>query len=603
MRQSVPALALLPTLLLAACGPSGQEVPVSTTVPAAETKPASAAARLDREMAEYWDGYGRTYPLAATTSGDMRFNDRLGSFTAEARAAELARLDAHLAALSDIDRAALPAADRTNYDIFKWMLENERAHDALPSARYFLFNSYSGWHIGFSQAVSRTPLRARDDYDDYVSRLNDFSRYADEAIVVLREGVGEGWVHSCAPLKGYGDTISGMIATDPSESFAFAPVAEIPEKFAGDADSIQTAVKTAIETSVNPGLQRFYDFYTEEYEPACRAEAGIGSIANGGPTAYETLVNFYATTDDMTAEEVHALGLSEVARIRTEMEEIKSSTTFDGTLEEFFTFLRTDPAFFPRNATHYMEFTADLAKRIDRKLPEYFETLPRNPFTITPIPAAQAPKTTMAYYSPGSLKNGVAGQYYLNFHALNTRSLNELPALTLHEAAPGHHTQISLQQEMPDIPEFRKHYYISAYGEGWALYTEYLGEEMGIYQSPYEQFGRLTFEMWRALRLVVDTGLHAKGWTRQQAVDYMAANSSLSLQNINAEVDRYITWPGQAISYKLGELKIKELRRRAETELGDDFNLRAFHSHLLAGGAMPLAALEIRMDEWIEAQK
>jgi len=281
------------------------------------------------------------------------------------------------------------------------------------------------------------------------------------------------------------------------------------------------------------------------------------------------------------------------------MQSIIDSIEFEGDIAAFFEFMRTSEQFKPKSETHYMWATADIAKRIDAALPAFFEMLPRTPFTIVPVPEATAPHSAVGYYTPGSQKNGTPGKYHLNLYDLKSKSLAELPSLTLHEASPGHHQQITLAQEMSDMPKLRKSYYMSAFGEGWALYSEFLGEEMGIYQTPYESFGRLTFEMWRACRLVVDTGIHAKGWTRQKAIDFMLENTSLSELNIRAEIDRYITWPGQAVSYKYGELKIKELRRRAEKALGKKFNLRSFHSYLLGAGALPLEVLESRVDQWI----
>lgn len=592
----------LSILYLAGCGaePSPQ---TTMAVEAEDTNESLADKSLATLMADYWEYDLAAHPLSASSVGDYRYQSELGHFTFEALQKDLDYMQDTLTKLHQINRDDLSQSAKTNYDIFGWMLENEMKRQALPSSKYFTFNSYSGWHVNFAQTIVQTPIRNSKDIEDYISRLNQFPRYTDEAITVMREAIAQGWVQPCDSLKGYGDTIKAMIAKEAEDSFAYKPVRNLNTRLSDRQTEIQAQIRGAIEDSINPSIQKFYDFYQEEYQPACRHSFGISAIENGGAQAYEALVAFYATTPTLTADQVHNIGLSEVARIRAEMQKILDEVAFDGDLEDFLAYMRTNPEFYPKSDEEYMAYTAEIAKRIDRELPKYFAILPRNRFTITPIPAAQAPKTTMAYYSPGSLKAGIAGQYFLNFYKLDTRNLNELPALGLHEASPGHHMQISLQQEMEEMPDFRKHYYLSAFGEGWGLYSEYLGEEMGIYRTPYERFGRLTFEMWRACRLVVDTGIHAKGWSRQQAIDYMMNNTSLSLQNITAEVDRYITWPGQAISYKLGELKIKELRARAESTLGDDFDIRRFHSHLLAGGSMPLAALEKRMDEWIAAEQ
>ncbi|MEM7677292.1 MAG: DUF885 domain-containing protein, partial [Myxococcota bacterium] len=358
--------------------------------------------------------------------------------------------------------------------------------------------------------------------------------------------------------------------------------------------------EAVVESTVVPAYQRYATFIRSEYVPSCRSTYGLSAL-EGGATAYEALVEYYSTLPGTTSKSVHALGLSEVSRIRAEMVAIMREVEFEGGLPAFFEYMRTHPAFFISDEKDFLAHISSISKEIDRKLPEFFAHIPRNRFALTPIPEASAPKGPIAYYMPGSFKDGVAGQYYVNLYNLPAKSLNRLPALTLHEAEPGHHFQISIQQELGELPKFRRFYYISAYGEGWGLYSEYLGREMGIYRTPYERFAQLSFEMWRACRLVVDTGIHAKGWTRRMAIDYMAQNSSLSIANITNEVDRYITFPGQAISYKIGELKIKALRAAAEQRLGARFSLRDFHAHLLRAGAVPLPVLERRMSAWVDA--
>ncbi|MEO1335526.1 MAG: DUF885 domain-containing protein, partial [Myxococcota bacterium] len=449
--------------------------------------------------------------------------------------------------------------------------------------------------------VAATPFRNIEDYDKYILRIEQVGRLADEVISLLRRGIETGFVHPCDSLRGTADAVDQLVPADIESSFAYRPVRNMPDGLKGEAPRIQKRVKMAIESSVIPGYRRYADFIRTEYLPACRQTYGLSAI-EGGAAAYDALVKYYSTLPDTTPDSVHALGLSEVARIRTDMQAIMQEVKFEGDLSAFFEYMRTHSGFYVSRKEDFLARISVISKEIDRMLPRFFAHIPRNRFALTPIPEASAPKGPIAYYMPGSFKDGVAGQYYVNLYDLSSKSLNGLPALSLHEAEPGHHFQISIQQELGELPKFRRFYYISAYGEGWGLYAEYLGREMGIYKTPYERFAQLSFEMWRACRLVVDTGIHAKGWTRQRAIDFMAQNSSLSLANITNEIDRYITFPGQAISYKIGELKIKSLRAAAEARLGARFSLRDFHAHLLRAGAVPLPVLERRMMAWIEAE-
>ncbi len=349
-----------------------------------------------------------------------------------------------------------------------------------------------------------------------------------------------------------------------------------------------------------PAYEEFLTFYTEEYAPNCR-EGTPGILATeGGADYYAYQVRSYTTTD-MTPEEVHQLGLSEVARIRAEMEEVAAEAGFDSR-EAFIEHLRSDPQYYMTDEDEYLRYTQALAKHIDGFLPQLFGRLPRQPYTVAPIPAAQAPGNTTAYYEPGSLEVGKAGIYRLNLTELDQRPLWELPALGVHEAVPGHHLQIAIQQELDIHPLRSNGTFFTAFVEGWGLYSERLGIEMGLYDTPAKEMGRLSYEMWRACRLVVDTGLHAKGWSKQQAVDFMTDNTALSDANIDAEVNRYMTWPGQALAYKIGELKIRELRMRAEEALGPEFDLRAFHDTVLENGSIPLSVLEEHVDRWIATE-
>ena len=459
-----------------------------------------------------------------------------------------------------------------------------------------------GWYASLPQLVALTPFRTIRDYDDYIARLGQVGRLADEMIALSRRGIETGYVHPCDSLQGIVDGVDTLVPVSFDKSFAYRPAERIPTALNSSEANIRTRLRAVIEKTVTPAYRRYAKFLRDEYVPSCRKTHGLGALNNGAQT-YADLVRYFSTLPDMTPERIHQIGLAEVERIRGQMQAIVRKVEFKGDLRSFFKMMRTKRDFFARDKESYLARIAVISKEIDRQLPRFFAYVPRNRFALTPIPDAIAARATIAYYQPGSAKDGVPGQYFVNLHDLASKSLVELPALSLHEAEPGHHFQISIQQELDDLPRFRRTYYISAFGEGWGLYAEHLGVEMGIYSTPYEHFGRLSFEMWRACRLVVDTGLHAKGWTRQQAIDFMLANSSLSRANITNEVDRYITYPGQAISYKLGELKIKELRQSAEAALGEHFSLRDFHAHLLMGGAIPLQALDRRMKEWVSSQQ
>ena len=595
---------ILTSALMTAVGACGPEAAPQEEVPGQSATPVSSAAdgALEALMENFWNEKSADEPLASNAFGDFVHMDQLDSLSEAAFEKSRKRFDDAIAELKEIDRRALAPENQTNRDVFEWVLTNERSLLDLKT-RYIPLSSIFSWQTTFMQIVAITPFSKQKDYEDYIARLSKFGRYADEAMALMREGIETGYVLPCDSMRDYDQIIQASIAEKAQESFAYKPVEKIPERFdAKFAASVQARVVGEIDKTVTPALKRYLDFYRSEYRPACRKTYGLGAL-DGGAEAYATIVRYFATTPDATPETVHQLGLSEVERIHGEMKKIRNEVGFDGDLQAFFAFMRTNPDFYVDNEEDYLAQVALIAKKIDRQTPTYFAYLPRNRFAVTPIPAAQAPTSAAAYYQPGSLARGIAGQYFINLHDIGTRSLNDLPALGLHEAEPGHHLQLSIQQELGDLPRFRRSYYISAFGEGWGLYSEYLGEEMGIYETPYERFSRLTYEIWRACRLVVDTGIHAKGWSRQQAIDYMADNSALGLPNIANEVDRYITMPGQAISYKLGELKIKELRARAEAELGEVFSIRDFHTHLLTGGAVPLAVLESRMTDWIEVQK
>ena len=557
--------------------------------------------RLEQQMADYWAEYVEAYPLIAAGFGAQGPRDVLDDFGPEARAAQVKRLDDYIEALAKVRVNKLSPENREHFEAYNWMLRNERAN-LDHNSRFFAFNTLTGWHSGLVGLFLAQPYFNEEDYRDLLSRMSQVGRFADQNIALLEEGIAAGYTQPCDSLQGYDATISAYVADDPLKSAFIIPFARLPESIPAEVQAeLRTEAATLIHKQINPAYKRYAAWFANTYMSACRKEAGLSSLP-GGRAAYDQLLRYY-TSLDTDADTVHALGLSEVERIQAEMREIIEEVAFDGDFAAFLEFLRSDEQFYKTNEQDYLNHVAWVAKSIDGKLPGYFSRLPSNPYGIKPIPAQTAPRTATAYYQPGASDGTRAGQYFVNTYDLSSRPLYEVVGLTLHEGVPGHHLQISFQQENQSLPQWRREYYFHAYGEGWGLYSEWLGQEMGVYTTPYERFGRLIYEVWRAVRLVVDTGMHAKGWARQEAIDYMMANTGLTKQNVVSEVDRYMTYPGQATSYKLGELKIKELRRRAEQALGDKFDLREFHVVVLEGGSLPLSALDAKIDRWIENQQ
>ncbi len=541
-------------------------------------------------------------PGLATSLGDRRGDGQLGDNSLEATDARLAETRAFLARLEAIDEDALPEGLQIDYALMA-----RDFHDTLEAAtfdhtRYIAFTNRGGPQGAIAGLPYGSPLFNHADYESYIGRLEAFPEYVSNVIERSERAIELGLTQPCEPMQGYENSITGLVAATPEDSIWWSAFAERPSTISEDAwADLVVRGREAISTGAFEGLERFAEFYTEEYAPNCRADEapGIGGTP-GGQDYYAYRVRSFTTTE-MTPQEVHELGLSEVARIRAEMEAVAAEAGFD-TREAFIEHLRTDPQYYPTDEESYLRYTAALAKEIDGWMPRLFGNLPRLPYTVQPIPAASAPGNTTAYYERGSIATGQPGIYRLNLTELDQRPLWELPALGVHEAVPGHHHQIALQQELDMHPLRSNGTFFTVFVEGWGLYSERLGIEMGLYDTPAKQMGRLSYEMWRANRLVVDTGLHAFGWTRQQAVDYMLDNTALSQENIESEVNRYITWPGQALAYKLGELKIRELRTRAEQSLGEAFDLRAFHDTVLENGSVPLDVLEAHVDGWIAAQ-
>ena len=556
---------------------------------------------LELLMEDFWEAQVRAAPLAASLWGENRYRDQVDDLSPEALAARVARLDRAIAALGEIDPLDLSLANREHYEAFEWMLTHERRNLDFGT-RFFTITSLGGWHSRFADLIQATPYSSEQDYRDLLTRLTGFGRYARQNIDLLRIGMESGYTQPCASLRGYGKSIADYISDTPEASVFAKPFAAMPDAVAGTVrEELRGEALRVIDEVVNPAYQAFADFYAGSYDPACRTAVGLSSLPRGRE-AYDHALRYY-TSLDTDAPTIHALGRREVARIRGEMEAVMEEVEFEGDFAEFLAFLRSDPQFYASDEETYLHRVAWIGKTIEARLPQFFSRLPSNPYGISVIPEQIAPLTATAFYQPGAPDGTRAGQYFVNLHDLSSRPLYELPALGLHESVPGHHLQISIQGENQDLPNWRRFYYFHAFGEGWGLYAEFLGEEMGIYTTPYERFGRLSYDMWRAARLVVDTGMHAMGWTRQEAIDFMLANTGLTRANVIAEVDRYITYPGQATAYKHGELKIRELRRRAEDALGDRFDLREFHVEVLTGGSLPLKVLDNRVRRWIDGQE
>lgn len=555
-----------------------------------------------RELREaIWQDTLDRNPLLATSVGDRRGDGRLGDNSLEADAARVAQAKRFLTRLEAIDPAALPQDLVIDHAVVKRALEDEIGGSEYDQSRYMNFTNRGGWYSWFASLAYRSPFFTAADYDSYVSRLEAFQATNDAALVKVRGAVERGFTQPCIAMEGFAETVQAGIFSEAEDSPYWQPFAERPATInEASWSKLQQRAEIALEDGVFPSLQQFADYYRSDYAPACREEAGISSTPGGGEY-YQWLVANHTTTD-LTPDAIHAIGLAEVARIRAEMEDVAREAGYPSR-EAYIEHLRTDPRYYADTPEELMLEASALAKQIDGWMPRLFGTLPRQPYTVSPIPAAQAPGNTTAYYESGSLETGQPGIYRVNTTELNQRPLWELPALGVHEAVPGHHHQIALQQELDLHPLRRNGTFFTAFVEGWGLYSESLGEEMGLYDTPARKMGQLSYDMWRATRLVVDTGIHSKGWSKDRAVAFMADNTALSAANIDAEVNRYITWPGQALGYKIGQLKISELRERAETALGASFDLRAFHDAVLENGAIPLNVLEAHIDRWIAAQQ
>jgi uncharacterized protein (DUF885 family) len=553
--------------------------------------PASAPVDFDRFANDWWQQVEKVQPNTKSGLPDLS--------PAALAQAQQQRLQL-MAELNKTAVSTLTEQQKINFAILQYRLQND-IDEYRFGAHYMPLTAESGFHSDVLFMLNMTAVKTDKDLQTYLEKLAALPLYMRQQMYWMQQGLVKGYTQPKAVLAGYEDSIKSFITQDPSKSPFFRPLLQQPAGVdAARWQALQQQARNLISTQITPVYQQYLDFFVGQYVPGARDNIAAVALPDG-PAFYQNRLEHY-TTLKMTPQQVHEIGLKEVARIRAEMQQVIDKTGFKGSFAEFIQFLRTDPQFYVNTPDQLLKEAAYLSKKIDAQLPKLFKTLPRTPYGVEPVPAEIAPKYTTGRYAGGRTA-GEPGFYWVNTYALDRRPLYELEALTLHEAVPGHHLQVALANEQESLPSYRRSFYTSAFGEGWGLYSEYLGLEVGFYQNHYSNFGRLTYEMWRACRLVVDTGMHTMGWSRQQAIDFLAQNTALSMHNVTTEVDRYISWPAQALSYKLGELTIKRLRQKAEAALGDKFNVREFHDAVLSNGSVPLSVLEQQIDLYISRAK
>ncbi|HEY6305009.1 MAG TPA: DUF885 domain-containing protein [Candidatus Angelobacter sp.] len=564
-------------------------------------QPTNAATKSLHDLfAAEWDYDMQQSPERASELGDRRWNDRWSDDSLEAFARRNRHQQDVLAQLAKIDRGALSPQDQLNYDLFK-----KRYMDSLEGYKFHGFLLRGDQRGGIQttdELADSLRFQTVKDYEDWITRMRTFPAVMDQTIALMRQGIKERIVHPKVIMQRIPAQLDKQIVSDPAESGFYRPFKHFPNTIsAADQQRLQQAARQAIEQQIVPAYKKFKEFFVGEYLPGCFDQVGIWQMPDGAER-YAFLARRFTTTD-ATPEEIHQIGLKEVARIRAEMDRVMQQTGFKGSREEFFKFLRSDPQFYYKTPDDLFEAYKALAKTVDPNLVRVFRTLPREPYGVEAIPAVAAPDTTAAYYRPGAADGSRAGTYFVNVYKPDTRPKWEMTVLTLHESVPGHHLQIARAHELGEQPMFRRFGEYTAFVEGWGLYAESLGEDMGLYDDPYSKFGQLTYQMWRAVRLVVDTGIHTKHWTRDQAIQYFMDNAPKAELDVVNEIDRYIAWPGQALAYKMGELKIQELRAHARQELGAKFDLKEFHDVVLGSGALPLNILGRNVDQWIAEKK
>jgi uncharacterized protein (DUF885 family) len=573
-----------------------------TAVAKAKREPAGAAAKQLHALFDAdWADQLALDPVDASRHGDKAARDKMPSVLPNVLEAAAKRDAVRLAAVKAIPRARLGQMDRVNADLFQFMVEDRVAQAAYRPWRMPMTND-SGFHTGILFLHQGQPFQTEDDYAAYIRRLAAIPRYMDENVANMRQGLRDGFTLPSEIIAGVAANIAAQQFAKPEDCPLYEPFTQFPATIpAAEQQRLRAEGAAAIAEHILPAYARLKTFMETEYAPGARKTLGASQLPDGD-AYYQTQIRSY-TTLDLPAKTIHETGLKEVARIRAEMNAAIAKTGFQGDFPAFLAHLREDRTFYPSTERQLLMEASLIAKRIDGKLPAFFGKLPRTPYGVIPVPAAIAPNYTAGRYNGPSPDGRRAGFYWVNTYKPEVRPLYNLTALTLHEAVPGHHLQIALALEMGAVPNFRKQFYLTAFGEGWALYAEKLGVEMGIYETPYDDFGRLSYEMWRACRLVVDTGIHSMGWSRQQAIDYLASNTALPMREVETEIDRYISWPGQALGYKLGELKIWELRARAQSALGPKFDLRRYHDAVLENGSVTLGQLDALIDAYIARER
>jgi uncharacterized protein (DUF885 family) len=576
----------------------------------------SSHAKAAREFRAYlerdWKLWMEQYPETATSVGYPGQNRRWSDDLPDGIEARIRHLHESLAVLNSISRTALPVEEQLNYDLYRELLETAVEglkygddpapfRDVVPGNLWMPITQMGGIQQGSASTLANMPHQTVADYEDILARLEALPKAVEQNIALLQVGLKKGYTPPKLMLRDVPQQIAGLIPADPLASPLLESFTEFPPGiFEVERSRLIDRAKKIYTSAVAPAFQKLHDYVVATYLPACRESIAATALPNGA-AAYAFHVRWQTTTN-LTPQQIHEIGLAEVKRIRAEMAQVIASTNFKGSFHDFTEFLRTDPRFFYEKPEDLVNGYRIITKKIDPELAHEFGKLPRLPYGVCVIPEFKAPSQTTAYYQQGAPSAGRPGCYFVNTYNLHARPKWEMEALSLHESVPGHHLQISLAQEMEGLPEFRKHAGYSAFVEGWALYSESLGEELSMYRDPYAKFGQLSYEMWRAVRLVVDTGMHAKGWTREQAIQFFKDNTGKTDQDITVEVDRYIVWPGQALAYKLGQLKIRELRTQAERKLGTKFDVRKFHDAVLESGAVPLNVLESHMERWMDEQ-
>jgi uncharacterized protein (DUF885 family) len=581
-----------------------------------ESSQTSAQAKAAQDFRAYlardWKRWMEQYPETATSLGFPGQNRHWSDDSPEGIEARIRHLHESLAELQSISRDALPVQEQFNYDLYRETLETAEEglqygddpapfREVVPGNIWMPLTQMGGIQQGSASTLATMPHQTVADYENILARLEALPKNVEQNLLLVQAGLKKGYTPPKLMLRDVPKQIADLIPADPLASPLLQPFTEFPAGFPeAQRVRITDRAKKLYTDSVAPAFQKLHDYLEKTYLPACRESIAATALPNGA-AAYAFHVRWQTTTR-LTPQQIHEIGLSEVKRIRSEMDKVIASTGFKGSFHDFTEFLRTDPRFFYENADDLVNGYRIITKKIDPELAHQFGKLPRLTYGVCVIPEFKAPSQTTAYYQAGAPSAGRPGCYFVNTYHLHARPKWEMEALSLHESVPGHHLQISLAQEMEGQPEFRKHAGYSAFVEGWALYCESLGEDLGMYKDPYSKFGQLSYEMWRAVRLVVDTGMHSMGWTRDQAIQFFKDNTGKTDQDITVEVDRYIVWPGQALAYKLGQLKIRQLRTEAEKKLGAKFDVRKFHDAVLENGAVPLSVLESYMNRWREQQ-